>query len=166
MDYKLAYAASADLTITLASLASDASLLTGRESTLVDNTSNLYLDYLLAGEITTGTSPTVSTRIQVCVVGILNDTDWPDVFDGTDSAETITNNAIKNAVVRVLFDITVTNVSDVTYPFGPISVASFFGGTLPKKFSAFVTHNTGVNLNSTAGNHKISVTGVYAELTA
>jgi hypothetical protein len=166
MDYRLAYGASSDLTITLASLATSADLLVGRESTLVDNSTNAYLDYLLAGYVTTGTSPSAGTRIQVCVVGMLNDTEWPDVFDGTDSGETITAVGIKNAVVRVAADITVDNNNNRAYPFGPVSVASLFGGAMPKKFSVFVTQSTTVNLNSTAGNHKISVTPIYAELTA
>lgn len=45
-DTKLAYGSSSNLTITLASLATDSSLLTGRESTEVDNTTNKYIDYL------------------------------------------------------------------------------------------------------------------------
>ena len=45
-DLKLAYGTASDVTITLASLASDTNLLTGRESTAVDNTSSLVLDYL------------------------------------------------------------------------------------------------------------------------
>jgi len=166
MDYRLGYGSSADLTITLASLATSSDLLAGRESTAVDNSTDKYLDFLLGGKVTTGTSPTVNTRIQICVVGILNDTDWPDVFDGTDSAETITSDGIKNSCVRVLADITVSATSDRSYPFGPLSVAAAFGGTMPKKFSVFVTHNTGVNLNATGSNHEISVTGVYAVLTA
>lgn len=166
MDYKLAYAASSDLTITLASLASSSDLLTGRESTLVDNSSLVYLDYLLGGYLTTGTSPTNATRIVIGVVGMLNDTEWPDVFDGTDSGETVTSDAIRNAIVRTLADITVSNTSNRTYPFGPLSVAAAFGGIVPRKFVIFAAHSTGVALNSTAGNHKISVTPVYAQLTA
>jgi hypothetical protein len=37
----------------------------------------------------------------------------------------------------------------------PISVASLFGGICPQAFSVFVTHNTAVALNATAGNHAI-----------
>jgi hypothetical protein len=164
--YKIAYAASAAVTISPASLASSATFVAGRESTLIDNTSNLYLDYLLAGKITVGTSPTDATHIQVCVVGIMEDSTWPDVFDGTDSAETVTNTGIKNSICKVAADITVTNTSDVGYPFGPISVAACFGGSLPKKFVVFVTHNTVAALHATPGNHTVYVTGVYATIIA
>lgn len=159
---KYSYAADAQLTITLASLASDTNLLAGRESTAVDNTSNLYLDYLLSGKITTGTTPTDNRQIEVWVSAPINDTPtWPDVLDGTDSNETITSSGIKNAILRPVVSIVTNNTSDRTYPFTQISVASLFGGVCPAKFVVFVVHNTGVNLNSTGSNHEISVQGIY-----
>jgi hypothetical protein len=159
-DTKIAYAASVNLTHTLASLASDASLLVGRESTLVDNTTNLYTDYLLSGMRTTGTSPTASKIIEVHVIGMLDDSTWPAPFDGTDSAETLTA-ALKAGVCRLAASIDTTNVSDTTYYFGPVSVAGLFGGVCPAKFVVFDTHSTGVNYNATAGNHQTTVKGVY-----
>lgn len=156
---KLTYASSAAVTITLASLATDASLLTGRESTAIDNTSNLYVDYLLAGLIATGTSPTDVREILVYVAGLIDDTTWPDVLDGTDSAETITSLGVRDPGLKLAARITANNTSDRVYAFGPISVAALFGGNLPKKFVVFVTHNTGVNLKSSG--HSIAVTGVY-----
>jgi len=51
---KEAYAASAPLTLALESLAASSTIVAGRESTAVSNTTNLYLDYLVAGKITTG----------------------------------------------------------------------------------------------------------------
>lgn len=159
-DTKVTYGSSSNLTITLASLATDASLLVGRESSEVDNTTNRYVDYLLSGKITTGTSPTASKFIEVHVVGLMDDSTYPSVFDGTDSAETVTA-AVKSGVCRLAASIDTTNTSDVTYYFGPVSVASLFGGVMPKKFIVFVTHNTAVNLNSTGSNHQITVTPVY-----
>lgn len=164
-DIKLSYAASSAMTITLASLASDNNLLAGRESAAVDNSSNKYLDYLLAGKITTGTSPTVDTQILVYVYGIANDTTYPDVLDGTDSDETITNAGIRDSICKLAAVLTVTATSDVSYWFGPVSVAALFGGTLPLKWGVFVTHNTAVNLNATGGNHVLSITPVYETVT-
>lgn len=159
---KTAYAASAAVTISLASLASDTNLLAGQESNAIDNTSNLYLDYLLSGLITTGTTPTDARQISVYVAGIYNDTPlWPDVFDGTDSNETVTSSGVRDAALKLATVIFTNNTSNRGYYFGPISVASLFGGTLPPKFVVFVVHNTGVNLNATAGNHIISVIGQY-----
>ena len=160
-DLKLSYPTASDLTITLASLASDTNLLTGRESATIDNSTNLYLDILVSGKITAGTSPTASRSIEVWAVGSWDGTNWPDVFDGTESAETITSADIKASVTRYLAAMATANTSDRTYHFGPVSLASAFGGTLPPKVVLFVTHSTGQNLNSTAGNHQIRLQPVF-----
>ena len=160
-DLKLSYPAASDLTITLASLASDTNLLTGRESATIDNTANLYLDILISGKITAGTSPTASRSIEVWAVGSWDGTNWPDVFDGTESAETITSADIKASVARYLAAMATANTSDRAYHFGPVSLASAFGGTLPPKVVLFITHSTGQNLNSTAANHQIRLQPVY-----
>lgn len=159
---KIEYASSAALTITLASLASSSTLVAGRESTAVDNTTNKYLDYLLAGKIRAGTSPTDAREIRVYVYGSQNDTPlYPDTIDGTDSDETITSAGVRDAGLKLAAVIATNNTSDRDYFFGPISVAALFGGTLPKFWGVWITHSTGVNLNSTGGNHIISQTGVY-----
>jgi hypothetical protein len=160
-DIKLSYPAASDLTITLASLGSDTNLLTGRESATIDNSTNLYLDYLISGKITAGTSPTAARSIEVWAVGSWDGTNWPDVFDGTESAETITSADIKASVCRFVAAMATANTSDRTYHFGPVSLAAAFGGTLPPKIVLFVTHSTGVNLNSTADNHKIRLQPVF-----
>lgn len=160
--YRPAYGSSSAVTISPASTATSGTLTAGVESDAIDNTGTSYFDYLLSGFITTGSSPTNDTHIQICVVGIMNDTTWPDVFDGTASSETVTSAKIKNAICMVLADITVDATSNLAYNFGPRSVARCFDGTMPKKFVVFVTHNTNVNLNSTAGNHAIYITPVYA----
>ena len=161
-DLKLAMATSAAFTITLASLATSATLVAGRESTAIDNGTNLYLDYLIGGKVTTGTSPTDNKMIVVYAYGAVNDTPtFPDVFDGTDSDETVTSVAIRNASLSWLFSSDTDNTSDRAYWFSPTSLASRFGGIVPDQFGLFVTHDTAVNLNATGGNHALSHTGVY-----
>ncbi len=165
-DAKVAYGASAAYTWTLTGLATDASLLAGRESTWVSNASNKYIDELIAGFITTGTSPTAAKQIEVYAIGSLNDTPlYPDVFDGTDSAETITSADIKSAICKLLALLTTSNTSDRTYPFGPAGIRQLFGDGLPTTHGLFGTHNTAVNLNATAANHAAYHTPVYATLT-
>lgn len=160
---KTEYAASSALTITLASLATSSTWLAGAESDAIDNTSNKYLDYLIAGKVTVGTSPTAATEIRVYVVAMMEDSTWPDVFDGTGSAETVTSAGVGSAFLKLAAVMPVdATTSDRAYYFGPVSVAQLFGGVCPKKFVAFVTHNSGVSLNSTGGNHSLNVTPVYA----
>lgn len=158
---KIEYAASSALTITLTSLASSATLVAGRESDLVDNTTNKYLDYLLSGKITTGTTPTDVREIRVYVAGIYDDTTWPDVLDGTNSDETITSTQIRDAALKLAAVIPTNNTSDRTYWFGPISVAALFGGALPKKWDVWVTQNTAVALNATGSNHVLWQTPIF-----
>lgn len=161
-DVKQALGSWAAFTITLASLATDANLLTGRESTAVANTSNLYLDYLIAGKVTVGTTPTTATRIEVWGYGEIGTSTYPDVMDGTDSAETVTSAGIKNVALKLISILDVDSAtSDRGYFFGPQSLAASFSGIIPPNFGTFVTHNSGVNLNATGGNHFINYRGVF-----
>jgi len=164
-DVKIYYVSASDATITLASLASDTNLLAGRESAAIDNSANLYLDYLVSGKVTTGTSPTTARSIEVWAVGSWDGTNWPDVFDGVESAETITSANHKASICRFVASMSTDATSNREYQFGPVSMASVFGGTLPPKFVLFVTHNTAVALNATAGNHQIRIQPVYETVT-
>ena len=160
---------SVDLTITLASLASGAAgvYTAGQESTAVDNTTNLDIDHLVSGKITLGTSPTASRQIVVYAYANLSSSSgtptYPDVLDGTDSAETFTSTNVMNSAVKFVAAMTTDATSDRAYYFGPVSVASLFGGSLPKFWGLYVAHDSGVALNSTAGNHKISYERIQAQ---
>lgn len=163
----ITYAASAAVTIAPASLASSAGFTAGVESTAVDNSTNKYVDALLAGYITVGTTPTANTQILVYLFGARNDTPaYPDVMDGTSSAETITSAGVGRGYLKLAATLDVdTATSDRAYPFGPVSVAQFFGGNMPRYWGVFVAHNTGVALNATAGNHVIEFTGIKYDVT-
>ena len=167
-DLDLQWAADVNLTITLASLATDANLLTGRESAAVVSSSQSFVtDFLLSGQVTAGTSPTADKQIQILVYAQIDDTPtYPDFFDGTDSAETITSANVKTSAVRFAAIMPTDSTSDRNYPFGPISVAALFGGVLPERWGVFVTHNTAVNLNSTGSNHLIRAVPVYGNVAA
>lgn len=161
-DLKLSYVTASDVTITLASLASDTNLLAGRGSTEVVNTTNKYLDYLVSGKITVGTSPAANRNIEIWVVASWDGTNYPDSFGTTDANKTITSTDIKNASCRLLQVLNVgTTTSNRTYFFAPTSVASVFGGVCPPSFLIFVVQNSGVALNATGSNHQIRLQPVY-----
>lgn len=162
-DVKGAYVASADYTITLASLATSSTRLVGRESTAIDNSTNKYLDYLIAGKVTTGTTPTVDKQIDLWVYGSLKDTPtYPDTITGSDAAVTLTNVGTRNTGLRPAGSAQVTASSDIGYPFAPVSLVSLFGAFLPpNRHGLFVTHDTAVNLNATGSNQVLSYTPVY-----
>lgn len=156
------YASPATITISPASLATSSDWTAGRESDAVDNTTNKYVDALVSGKVTVGTTPTINTFINIYVYAQHDDTPtYQDVFDGTDSAETVTSSGVLNGVVRLLGTLTVSaTTSDRTYYLAPTSVAQLFGGILPKRWGLFVSHNSGVNLNATGSNHEFKYTGV------
>lgn len=157
------YGSKTTLTAAVASLASDTNLLAGIESSIIDNSTDGFDDILISGKITTGTSPTTAKQIEVWAVA-WDGANWPDVFDGTTSAETITSSDIKNAICKPVAILGTNNTSDRTYHFSGVSLREAFRGDLPSKVVLFVVHNTGVNLNATAGNHELSYVGIYPQV--
>jgi len=157
------YGSKTTITASVASLASDTNLLAGIESPVIDNTTDGFDDILISGKVTTGTSPTASKQIEVWAVA-WDGANWPDVFDGTSSAETITSSDIKNAICKPVAILATNNTSDRTYHFSGVSLREAFRGDLPSKVVLFVVHNTGVNLNATAGNHELSYVGIYPQV--
>ena len=144
----------------LTSLATSSDFTAGYEWFLVDvaGMSPIPRDVRHSGKIRVGTTPTANTEIRIYLVASNDGSTWPDVFDGTGSAETVTSSGIRDSVCKLAAVMATDATSDRVNWFGPVSVASLFGGMVPKKFVVFVTHNTGVNLNATGGNHAIYVT--------
>lgn len=154
------------LALAIAALASDSTLLAGRASTAVDNTTNLDLDHLVSGLITTGTSPTAGTTIEVwayadykTAAGVPT---YPNAITGTDANKSITSLNVKLGALRQVALITVDATSNQGYHFAPVSIAALFGG-MPKFWGLFVVQNTGVALNATAGNHDFQYERIQAQ---
>ncbi len=165
-DVKTAYGASAAPTMTLASLAASSTLLAGRESSAIDNgAANKYLDYLVAGHFKTAASNAAVGAINVTVVAAEDDTPtWQNVFDGTDSTETVSLQSVYDQICKVLASITTTATDALTWPFGLTSVAGLYGGNVPDQFVFFVSHSAETSTNAwsaTEGDHSIKYTPVY-----
>lgn len=163
---KTAYAGWTAITITLASLATSSTWTVGRESTVVDNTSNLYDDVLVAGRITTGTTTATSAAILVYAYSVIDTSTYPTPFTGSDAGLTLTsaNQAggfLKLAAVLTTHTSAETSVAH-EFAFG---LAQLFGGIVPPKWGLFVAHNTNVNLHATAGNHVINYNGITYTVT-
>ena len=158
----ISYTTATTITCSVASVASSSTWVAGQESNEIDNTSNKYDDVLVQGKITVGTTPTASTLILVYVWG--SDTSAAttnlDTIDGVDSTETLTSAGVRDGFLKLAASINVdATTSNRSYWFGPFSVADLFG-QVPRFWELFVTHNTGANLNSTAGNHSFTYTGI------
>lgn len=141
----------------ITSLATSSTWLAGYEWYVVDNTAaaqaGLQLDWFNSGQIMVGTTPTTNTEIRSYLVGSPDGTFWPDVFDGTPSAETVTSVGVFTGFGKLANVIQVgAATSNVAYPFA-FGTRLWMDNVLPKKFIVFVTHNSAVNLNATGGNH-------------
>lgn len=161
-NFTLTQRASSAITNAIESLATSSTLLVGYESATYDNSSNDDVEVYLSGVTTVGTTPTINTRIEHNIVTEIADGTWPDVFDGTTGAETVTSQGIKDTVCKRVATLNVdATTTDRPYPYIKRSVAALFSGFAPSKFVVFTTHNTGVNLNSTGGNHVLTAIGAY-----
>ena len=158
---KIAYAASAAMTCTLASLASSATFVAGREATAIVNTTNLYIDYRVSAKITTGTTSTVDKEIRIYAYCVLDDTPtYPDTITGSDANVTITSTYILDAGFILLGSTSNSATSNIGYPIKCLTIAEAFGHC-PTRWGLFITHSTAVNLNATGGNHVLTQIGAY-----
>lgn len=147
-DIKNAYATKATITCTLTSLANGSS----RESTAIDNTTNLFKDAMV--RIKTNGQASGTGVLRVFVYAALGDTDYSDLATGSDASFTagLRNSAFLGAVQM-------NSATGVVA--GPFSVAAAFGGILPSKWGLIVLNNSGAALSATAGHHVLEYEGVF-----
>ena len=164
----IVYSSNTAITMDLANLASSGTFVAGRESNQIDNTTNKYLDALVSGTISVGTTPTANTTIAVYVWGADTSlaTTALDVLDGTDSAETLTNTGILGNLRLLAALSVIATTSDVAYLLLPTSVAAQFGGVMPKFWGLYVAHNCVSNLRNTAVNtNSLEFVGIKYDVT-
>jgi hypothetical protein len=153
---KTTYASSANFTITLASLASSATA--GRESTAIDNTTDLYIDAFVQVKValTSGT-PANDKKVYVYVYGSEDGTTYTDNATGSDAA--ITLRVPPNA--RLLGVIECPDVSSpTTYESQPWLVSQAFGGLIPRKWGIIVRNYTNLTLSASTSDYSAKYTGI------
>lgn len=140
----VAYANAATITLTSDSLAS--STTAGRESTVVDNSSNLYLDALVTFKIVYPNSAPANHKGIYVFAYAWDGTDYTYPCTGSDAAVTlddITSTAYQ--LPQIGFIPAVQNKTLYSRPF---SVAAGFGGVLPKKWGIVVLNYSGQTLST------------------
>jgi hypothetical protein len=157
---KLQYGTTTTMTLSLASLGTSSSRVAGRESTAVDNTTNLFDDVLVSGYITTGTTPTANKVIEVWVYAAPEQSSpvYPASMTGSDAAYTFSSEYVKWTGCRLGATLLVPNTSDTAYWF-KFNIAGLYG-FVPPFWGIFVVHDTVASLNSTAGNHVVKYLGI------
>ena len=158
------YSANTAITLDLSVLATSSTGVGGRESTQIDNTSTQYMDVLVQGKVILGhasTAPAVGQQIVVYVWGADTSlaTTSIDTLVGTDAARTLAHAGVL-ANLRWAATAAVTEATaGLGYYFLPFGVAALFGGTMPKFWGLYVTHNhNGVLAASMSG--KFSFNGI------
>ncbi len=146
------------ITITLASLADGGY----RQSAVVDNSSDKFIDAMVGGTIRTGTSPTAGDEIIVSAYAIAEGTHASPVYTGGCSGSDDGYIAGgEEGLLRRLVLIQVDGTTDQDYVFGPVSVAAAFSGVLPYKWGIMVQNESGAALDSTG--HTVKFEGVKFE---
>jgi|SRR5579871_169346 len=132
------------ITCTLTSLGNGSS----RQSTAVDNTTNLFLDALVFLKIKSASSgPASGSYATVYAYGTADGgTTYTDGASGTDGSITLTNppNMKPIGVINMV-------ATSTTYEAGPFSIAAAFGGILPDHWGIVVTNNTGGSFDASIG---------------
>ncbi len=132
-----------------------------RESTVIDNTTNVFIDVLVAGKAKSGASGVSATGyVNVYAYGTVDGgTLYSGEATGSDAAYSGTT-----ANLRWLGRFAMV-ANATTYNFGPFSVAAAFGGTLPQKWGVVFENKSAATLDTTAANHAVKYQGVYQQYT-
>lgn len=142
----------ATITITLGSLPSSTTGV-GQQGAIIDNSTTRYKRASLKGKITLGTSPTVGAVYIYAIKGEKTGGVYrTDGAGATDAGFTVLN--------ARLLDVYATKASPAT---GDVINIDCIFEDLGPEWTIAVVHTTGVNLNSTNGNHVIEYRGEEQE---
>jgi hypothetical protein len=157
-DLLQSYAASANLTCSLAPSGTGLAADGARESTAIDNSSNLYLDALVQLHVKLAAgSPSGDKAVYVYAYGSEDGTNYTDNATGSDAAITLrtpTN-------LKLIGAIACPDSGGLTYKSHPMSIAAAFGGVMPRKWGIVIQNKTGVAFDGTEGNHAKRYSGIY-----
>lgn len=134
-----------------------------RESTAIDNSSDLFQDVLVQVQIKSGAASTAATGlVNVYAYGTVDPATpvYPDAVTGTDAAITLNS----PTQLRLIGQLNVV-ANATTYKSEPMSVAAAFGGIMPTKWGIVIENKCGGALDTTEANHKKLYQGIYSQYT-
>lgn len=150
------YGSDTAITFDVSSLGTSSTFLAGRESTQIDNTSNKFIDAIVTCDGITGhasTAPVVGQQIHLYLWGsdVSLATTPIDTLDGTDSAETLAHDSVRQSLVLVAAPTVTVATAGLKYYIPPFSVVLALGH-MPKFWGLFLSHNhTGALAASQSG---------------
>lgn len=130
-------------TITITGLASDTTLLVGREGTAIDQKDTDDADDALVGGQIAFTSPTLQTGVSIFAYASYDDTNFTGGCTGTDSARTVTDS--NKATMRLICNVWAFSGSS---KWGPFSLNKLFQGVIPVRWGIWLVHAAGVAADS------------------
>ena len=153
----IAYATSTAITCTLASLASSSTA--GRSCVAVDNTTNKYDDAMLTVAVKTAAGALANDK--ACYVYIFGSEDGT-VYSGSSAEAPGTDIAVTfDAPTNLKGPFAIScPASATTYRLVVGSIATVFGGVMPRKWGFVLENFTGQALDATEANHQKSYTGI------
>jgi hypothetical protein len=143
---------STSITCTMNSLAASATV--GRQSTAIDNSSNLYVDALVSVIISTSSSSLAAPNVvNVYVSGSQDGTNYDQdtAVMGTSDAGYTIDSPTNLRLAAIINCSTSSKVYNKTF-----SVAQLFGGVMPDKWIVVVVNNTGQALASSGNSMSYS----------
>jgi hypothetical protein len=151
---RLVYASPVTITCAMDAIATAAS----RQSTVVSNATNLYLDCLVQLQlfITTGTLA-AAPAVFVYAYALGYGTGYTDGCTGTDGSYTLPSPTNLKLAQIIPYTLAVNTSTIYSSPF---SVAACFGGILPSAWGIVINNLTGCTLAGTAGG-QVSNTATY-----
>jgi hypothetical protein len=143
------------ITCTVASLGSTSS----RESTVVDNTTDLFMDVIVTAKLKSNAAGTSST-------GFVNVYAYATADGGTTytSGATGSDAAYSGEKTNLAFLGAITMNANGTTFTGTFNLARAFGyGGIPAKWGLVIENQSGAALDSTGGNHSLHYQGILAQ---
>jgi hypothetical protein len=155
------YRASSAVTLTLTSLATSSGLTVGRASSSYTNATNKDDFVLPTLKVRSGSvAPTAGGVIELWAFAQRADSTWPELFTGayagTDGGFTINSRDILFAGAVLLGSVTNDATTARDYIIRGRELAQAFGA-VPQVFAFFVVQSTAQALDSTAGNHVLTM---------
>ncbi len=161
-DVKTAYGTAGQaLTITLTSLADATSA--GRESLVVSNATDKFLDVLITAKIKTQNSGTIAAPSAAFVYSygsVDAASEFPDTVTGADAAITL-NSPTQLKLLGAVYAAAI----NTTYKGGPWSLAALYGGRMPERWGIVIVNDTGTALSAVGADHAVEWQGVFTTVT-